>query len=280
MKRDESPACADVPVHREEDHNMIKCKHLLPVALASLAVIPPAFAQEEENELGWWVPGEFSGGVSLTNNYIFRGITQSDDNPAIQGNINYTYDTGFEGISVFGGVWGSNVDFDDGDGAQLELDWSFGLTGEIADTGVGYTLAGIYYQYPGQGDYNYWEFAPSLTYSPLDWLGTVINFNYSPDNFNGTGNAYYVNGGVQIEIPIPKNYFSLTLEGYTGHQWIESNSKFGAEDYQDWKLGLSVGLTKNISLSAYYTDTSLNKGDCGGTGNCGPRAVLALGASF
>ncbi|QLH38342.1 MAG: hypothetical protein HWD60_04360 [Defluviicoccus sp.] len=40
MKRDESPACADVPVHREEDHNMIKCKHLLPVALASLAVIP------------------------------------------------------------------------------------------------------------------------------------------------------------------------------------------------------------------------------------------------
>jgi hypothetical protein len=35
-----------------------------------------------------------------------------------------------------------------------------------------------------------------------------------------------------------------------------------------------------ITLGAYYTDTSLNKSDCGGTGNCGPRALLVLGATF
>ena len=45
------------------------------------------------------------------------------------------------------------------------------------------------------------------------------------------------------------------------------------------KLGLSVGI-KMLTLSAYYTDTNLGKSDCGGTGNCGPRAVFALGATF
>jgi uncharacterized protein (TIGR02001 family) len=259
---------------------MIMRKHLLPVAVALVAVVPPALA-EEEQEPGWWLPGEFSGGVSVTNNYVFRGITQSDDDPAIQGSITYTLDTGFEGINVFAGVWGSNVDFDDGDGAHVELDWSFGLTGDIGETGLSYTLAGIYYHYPAQGEYNYWEIAPSLSYTPpqLDMLTVLAGLNYSPDNFNGTGNAYYLNGGVQVAIPIPNNLFTLTLEGYTGHQWIENNSKFGAEDYQDWKLGLSVGI-KNITLSAYYTDTNLSKSDCGGTNNCDSRAVLALGALF
>jgi uncharacterized protein (TIGR02001 family) len=243
-----------------------------------VAVAPPAFA-EEEKEPGWWIPGEFTGGVSLTNNYVFRGITQTDDDPAIQGNINYTLDTGFEGVKVFGGVWGSNVDFNDGDGAHVELDWSFGLMGDVGDTGLSYSLAGIYYQYPAQGDYNYWEVAPGLTYMPLDWLTLVGQYFYSPDFFNGTGAANYLAGGVKVGIPIPDNWFTLTLEGYTGHQWIDDNTKFGTDDYQDWKLGLSVGI-KNITLSAYYTDTDLDKRNCGGTNNCDARAVLALSATF
>ncbi len=119
------------------------------------------------------MPGEFTGGVALTNNYIFRGITQSDDDPAIQGNLNYALETGFAGTSVYGGVWGSNVDFNDGDGAHVELDWSFGLSGEILDSGVKYTLGGIYYSYPSRSEYNYWEVAPTLTYAPLEWL-TVL----------------------------------------------------------------------------------------------------------
>ena len=96
--------------------------------------------------------------------------------------------------------------------------------------------------------------------------------NYSPDFFNGSGDGWYPNGGVKVGIPIPDQLFTLTLEGYTGHQWVEDNGRFGADDYQDWKLGLSVGI-KMLTLSAYYTDTNLGKSDCGGTGNCGPRAV-------
>jgi len=259
---------------------MINPKFLLPVAVAMLAAAQPAFAEEPEaEEPGWWIPGKFSGTVALTNNYIFRGITQSDDDPALQGSINYAYDTGFHGLGLYGGVWGSNVDFNDGDNAHVELDWSFGLSGVIGETGINWTLGGVYYQYPGAQAYNYWEIVPTVSYAPVDWVTLVGGLAYSPDNFNGTGEAYYPNGGVKVGIPIPNNLFTLTLEGYTGHQWIDDETKFGAKDYQDWKLGLSVGV-KMLTLSAYYTDTSLDKSDCGGTGNCGPRAVLALSAAF
>ena len=266
---------------------MSQLKEIVPIAMALLiATIVPAYAQQttppapqEEKEPGWWLPGELTGGAALTNNYVFRGITQSDDDPAIQGSLNYTLETGFAGTSVYGGVWGSNVDFNDGDGAHVELDWTFGLGGEILDSGVNYTLGGIYYSYPSRSEYNYWEVAPALTYAPLEWLTFQGGVTYSPDFFNSSGDAWYPNGGVKVGIPIPDQLFTLTLEGYTGHQWVEDNGRFGADDYQDWKLGLSVGI-KMLTLSAYYTDTNLGNSDCGGTGNCGPRAVLALGATF
>lgn len=259
---------------------MLIKKQVLPIALALLATVAavPVLAEEEEKEPGWWLPGEFTGMASVTNNYVFRGITQTDDDPAIQGSINYKLDTGLAGTSVYAGVWGSNVDFNDGDGAHVEFDWTFGLTGEILDTGLGWTLGGIYYHYPAQGEYNYWEVAPALSYS-VGWVSVVAGLNYSPDFFNGSGEAWYPNGGVKVAIPIPDNWFTLALEGYTGHQWVDDNARFGAEDYQDWKLGLSVGI-KMITLSAYYTDTDLDKDECAGTNNCDARAVLALTATF
>lgn len=257
---------------------MTNLKCALPVAVCLFAAASPAMADDEE--AGAWIPGTFSGSASVTNNYIFRGITQSDDNPAIQGSIGYSLDTGFAGTSVYGGVWGSNVDFNDGDKASVELDWSFGLSGEILDTGVNWQFGAIYYYYPDASVYNYWEVAPAVNYSPLPWLKLLAGVNYSPDYFNGSGEGWYPNGGVNIDIPIPNNWFKLTLEGYTGHQFIEHNNTFGTDDYQDWKLGLSVGV-KNITLGAYYTDTSLDKHQCfGGSGDCGARGVVALTASF
>lgn len=54
--------------------------------------------------------------VGVTTNYVFRGFTQTDDGPAIQGGIDYTHSSGF-----YAGLWGSNVDFP-GLGSGLEAD--------------------------------------------------------------------------------------------------------------------------------------------------------------
>jgi uncharacterized protein (TIGR02001 family) len=274
---------------------MIDTKPILTIAVVLLtAATAPAFAQqaapqaEEEKEPGWWLPGEFTGTVTLANDYFFRGISQTDHNPALQGSIYYTVDTDILGTSIYGGVWGSNVDFNDNffannKGAGLELDWSFGLTGELLDTGIGWTLGAIYYNYPGARSglsYDYWEFAPALTYPLNDWLTLTGNFYYSPDFFLGSGDSYYANGGVKVAVPIPENWFGLTLDASTGHQWIEDNTKFGADDYQDWRLGVTVSI-KGVDLTAAYIDTNLEKHECfGGTNLCEARALLSIGASF
>ena len=104
---------------------------------------------------------EISANVALVTDYRFRGISQSNKNPALQGGFDYAHDSGF-----YIGTWGSTVDFDsttDFNGS-LELDvyggWSTEF-GENSSIDVGY----IYYAYPGDDnglEGNYQEFMAKL----------------------------------------------------------------------------------------------------------------------
>lgn len=264
-------------------------KLLLPLALAVITVAGPGYAAEEAEpeateESGSWLPGGFSGQVALTSNYIYRGISQTDNEPAIQGAINYTVDTGFLGTSIYAGVWGSNVNFNDGDEAQVELDWSFGLTGEIGDTGIGWSLGGLYYNYPGARgglNYDFWEVTPSLTYSPLDWVKLTFGMPSSPDFFGASGTAFYPNGAAAITIPgIPKKWFTLTANAGLGYQSIDDNDKFGAPSYLTWLLGFTVNI-KGADISFAYTDTNISHSDCFSSQNlCEPKFVGTLSYAF
>jgi uncharacterized protein (TIGR02001 family) len=248
---------------------------------AKPAETPPAAAAEEEED---WIPGEISGSVALTTDYIFRGISQTDHNAAAQAGLNYSVETGLLGTSVYTGFWGSNVDFNDGDEANAEIDVLFGVTGDVGETGLAWNLGGIYYWYPGADgslDYNYWEVNPGLSYAPFDWLNTSLQYFYSPDFFAGSGNAHYVSGG--IKIPFPIKYVGLTFDASTGHQWIEDGGTFGlngTSSYQDWKIGFTLNV-KGVDLGIAYTDTNLTKRECyGGTNLCEARGTFTLGYAF
>ncbi|NJO55072.1 MAG: hypothetical protein HC834_00535 [Rhodospirillales bacterium] len=272
-----------------KDHRMYHKKinkYAIPLVLALATAAAPALAQDAaEEEPGSWLPGEFSGGVALTSNYVFRGISQTNNEPAIQGNIDYSIDTGLAGISVYGGFWASNVDFQDDDEAQVEIDWSFGLTGEIADTGLGWTLGGIYYSYPGSRgnlNYDYWEIYPALSYSPIEGLALDVAMNYSPDYFAASGDSYYPNGTVSYEIPgIPKKWFTLTPSATLGYIFIDDNDAFGTPSYLTWALGATVNI-KGLDVAFTYTDTNLSKNDCfGGTQNwCEAKFIGTVSYSF
>ncbi len=232
----------------------------------------------EENEPPQLLPGEFTAEVALVSDYIYRGITNTDHNPAIQGGVTYSVDVGLP-MQPYIGFWGSNVDFDDGGEASVEIDALFGLSGTVS--GLDWDLGGQYYAYPGARsdlNYNYWEIPLQLSY-PLDEHVTILgHYAYSPDFFAASGNAHYLLGGARWEHPIFST--TLTLEATTGHQWIEDNDAYGAKDYQDWRIAASVTVDK-ITLGIAYTDTSLSKGECfSGTNQCGPRVTFSLGASF
>lgn len=226
-----------------------------------------------------WLPGELCADVVLVSDYIFRGITNTDHNPAIQGGLSYTVDVGLPFAQPYAAFWGSNVDFDDGGEATVELDFSFGLSGTLA--GIDWDLGGLYYAYPGARSnlhYNYWEVPLQLTYPISENLSLLGQYAYSPDFFGNSGQAHYLLAGGRWEQPIGPT--TLAFEATTGHQWIADNAAYGVNDYQDWRIGLSLTVDK-VTFGVAYTDTTLGKGQCfAGTNQCEPRVVFSLGASF
>jgi len=80
-----------------------------------------------------------SANVSFASDYIWRGMTQSDG-PAIQGGFDYSSDVGF-----YAGIWGSNVNFNDGAGSELDYYFGYGFEIDQISLDIGY----ISYDYPG-----------------------------------------------------------------------------------------------------------------------------------
>ncbi|TVR84475.1 MAG: hypothetical protein EA405_01540 [Rhodospirillales bacterium] len=250
-------------------------------AIASSTLISAAAA---ETEIGL-IPGTISANVTLATDYTFRGISQTDEEPAIQGGFDYEVETGLLGTSAYLGIWASNVDFNDGDEASIEVDLYGGFAGAVA--GIGWDVGFIYYAYPGAAsslDYDFWEVTTGLSYSPLDRVEVGVRYNYSPDYFGGSGAGHFVEGALSVDLPLPEPMatrgLGLSLDGSIGHQWIGGNDTFGTPDYLTWSIGASLSY-KFLSLGVAYVDTDLSKSECfGRTDLCGARAIGTLTASF
>jgi len=102
-------------------------KKLIFIFVCLLAVSTP-FVHAEDS------PHEFSANVALTTDYRFRGLSQTNEDPAIQGGFDYGYSGDALPVSFYAGVWASSLDFDvaDPDDADLEIDFYGGFTGEFA----------------------------------------------------------------------------------------------------------------------------------------------------
>ena len=99
-----------------------------------------------------------SANVSLTSDYIWRGMTQSDA-PAVQGGFDYESDSGF-----YAGVWGSNVNFNNGAGSELDLYAGYGF--EVS--GIGVDVGYITYEYlDSEPDAQFDETYLGLSYGDL-----------------------------------------------------------------------------------------------------------------
>lgn len=254
----------------------VNTRVIVPVALAMAAAAAVPARTGEEEQKGSWLPGEITGGVALTSDYVSRGIPNSNGEPALQGNLEYAVETGVLGTSVYAGFWGSNVDFQDGDEATVEIDALFGLRGQIGETGGGWGLGGIYYWYPGASrslNYDYWEIAGVLSYDVNDWLSVEATDLYSPEYFGKTGQANYSTGTVSVKPPVP--WFDLSLNASVGYQWVEH-----APDGLDWSFGPTVTI-KGVSFTAAYIDSNYKgQKDCGSNHLCDARAVFTVAASF
>jgi uncharacterized protein (TIGR02001 family) len=232
----------------------------------------------EESKPGDWLPGTFSGTVAFTSNYVSRGISNTDNDPAVQGYLEYALETGFLGTSVYISTFGSNAKLvGDRSTSHLELDAFFGVRGEIGKTGVEWDLGGAYYSYPGtsqRDNFNYWEIPLIFTYDPLDWLEVQVSNWATPEYQFNTGIGNYTNGLVTVTVPNP--YVGLKAFAGVGYQYVDK-----LPSGTDWTLGVTATI-KGVDFTVAYTDTNYqHRADaCGGNNLCDAKAVFTVGAAF
>ena len=178
--------------------------------------------------------------IGLASEYVFRGISQTDENPAIQGSIDWTSG------AIYAGAWASNVDF--GDDTEAEIDLYGGVRGEAAglswDVGV---IGYLYADAPPGADYNYAEIkiAASRGFGPAT-IGAAIYA--TPDFFGIDEEAVYaeINGAYQASDEI-------AFSGAIGRQSLDVT-----DDYWTWNAGVTAALTEGVGLDVRYHDTDVD----------------------
>lgn len=204
---------------------------------------------------------ELSGNVALTSDYVFRGVTQNAEKPAIQGGLDYDFGNG---LAI--GTWASTIDSVTYAGAGTEFDFYGSYTWEL-DNGLSVGLGYLRYQYPGTSATanNTDEFSLSLGYD-LSSVSLSGYLGYSSDYF-GPDATWYWNFGV--EAPINDNLSVSAALGYTDDTDVSANS------YTDYSVGISWSVG-GVDLAATYTDTS----GIASNSNNDERIAFSIGRSF
>ena len=237
-------------------------------ALSAVSVIVlvgsalPALADGAEAAKSHW-----SGSVSLTSDYRFRGVSQTDRNPAVQGEFQYN---GSQGI--YAGIWASNVDFV---GASSEVDLFVGYNYSLGeDLQIGAEF--IYYNYPSadSSEFNYFEVIGSASYQIED-IGLSLEVAYGPD-VSGT-KALAVTGGVEAKVIDSVYLFSdgISMSGHFGHQSYDAVNV----DYNFYDVGMTASAGA-FALDVRYVSTDVDNVDCGGTDRCEGGVVVTGSLSF
>ncbi len=235
-------------------------------------------------------PHTITGNVGLYSQYIFRGLTQTNREPALQGGFDYSHSSGF-----YLGTWGSNISWlTDGappayqSGGSLEWDFYGGYKWSLpADFTL--DLGTLYYWYPGDANTTALKGGNPLNpkadtweiYGALSWKWLSGKFSYSVNNKTfgvaDSSGTYYVD--LSANYPIPNTPVTLIahygIQKFTGQdpRLVGVASNDTACSYDDWKLGVNYSLPKDFTVGVFYTDTTGANSLCYGTPSEAPAGA-------
>ncbi len=255
-------------------------KSLITTAVLS-ALFAPALVLADDAPAG----PSLSYNIGVYSQYIFRGMTQTDGKPAVQGGVDLTLPNGF-----YAGLWASNISWlrdvynDSSDapgykatyyktGGHMELDIYGGYRYSFAN-GLGIDVGALRYQYPGKLRNNTWAKANTTeVYGALNygWLQGKVSTVVSPQAWgwgksNNDGNetalgTYYA----ELNATIPVGDLikgTPALAGVTGIAHIGRQDFAGSPNeyasYTDYKLGLQKSFTgegfiNGVNVGGYWT---------------------------
>lgn len=218
-----------------------------------------------------------SGSATLTSDYRFRGVSQTDEGMAVQGGITIAHESG-----LYVGAWGSNLSgWGTFGGANMELDLIAGFAFPVGegtlDTGV------VWYMYPSgadttdfaelyaklSGDVGPVSLTAGIAYAPKqEALGKVFLTGAAaaaglPDNPGDKEDNLYLSADAVYAI----GDSPVSLKAHLGYS--DGNSGLGPNGtsiaptgtYFDWLLGVDVAPIEGLTLSAAYVDTDISAGE-------------------
>jgi len=239
--------------------NMFK-KTTLALAIATLASGAMAQSAPAAPETS-----PITANVTLVNDYRFRGISQTNFKPAIQGGFDYAHESG-----VYIGNWNSNIswisDGQPGVTAPLEMNFYGGFKKELIAKGFASDIGVLQYYYPTSGAFtsivnpNTTEIyaAQNFTLGPV---AGFVKFSYAVTNAFGNANSsgsYYPDLTLNYDTGI----WGITANGHIGYQYIAGTAT-GATvsnntlySYTDWKLGFTKDFGGGLSAAIAYVGTN------------------------
>jgi len=207
---------------------------------------------------------ELSGNVSIGTDYVYRGISQTEEAATIQGGFDWVGENG-----LYAGIWASNIAFD----GYVEMDYYVGFGGSVNEE-LAYDVGILHYDYPnqdaGHADYNFDEI-----YGSVSFKGATLGLSVASDFFGESGSANYLYAEYELGLP---NDFGLTF--HYGSQDIDDNAAFGTPDYVDYSVSVARSIG-GLDLGLTWYDTDLSSSECfGGTDLCDSRVAFALSKSL
>jgi uncharacterized protein (TIGR02001 family) len=196
-------------------------KKIILSAAIFAAFASSAYAQQAAEPAS---PHTFTGNVTVASDYRFRGISQTYEDPAIQGGFDYSHSSGF-----YVGNWNSNVSDRVISGGNLEMDFYGGYKFELAQD-VAADVGILQYYYQSAEEYNTTEVYFGMSYK---WFSAKYSYAVSDDVFGFTDadGSWYLDLNGNFEIAD-----KTTLNLHVGRQDFNN---YGEANYTDWKVGVS-----------------------------------------
>ena len=195
---------------------------------------------------------DVTGNLGLTSDYRFRGISQTQNAPAVQGGVDYAHESG-----LYIGNWNSSVSSQMyTNGAGVESDLYAGFKKDVYN-GLTIDVGSYNYFYPrataaGTGsNFDTYEAFAGVGYKDLvsaKYSQTLGNGYFGATNARGTS---YTQIDGKLPVPVVTN---LALVAHFGRTNVAHST---ASDYNDINVGAVYTLPKEYDLSVkYYTNTS------------------------
>lgn len=191
---------------------------------------------------------QLSANVGITNNYLWRGLTQSNNEAAVSGGLDFAAENGF-----YAGTWASNVQYASDDTYSYEHDVYFGYSGGDELT---YDVGWLYYNYDDVNKFDFHEVYGSLGWGGFSVTGYFLTgteseeLDFRPDADFGAGKTYYLSLDYGFELD---NGVGITLHAgrHDGDFSEAFNGVPGA--YSDYSVSFAID---NFAFTISDTDLS------------------------